>query len=421
MSYFTGKANELYRLTYDSAKNFWTGEKLASFGENVYPATILKIDNHEANQTELEQIVSNLPLGSHTVQSQDLTDMLKSAAVEETAASYGALNTAAEKTASAKPAADIAGEQPASSEIITSEDQNTVTLKLVSGGTAPTTNGLMRVSYDAAGWELKNVIGNAQYFSYKAEAGKVTLGYVSVDSMPAGEQVAELTFTKTNAGKDADPRFTVQKTERNEQRIDEVEHLTASSNRDDPCPSKEFQDLSTTAWYHESVDYVLSKGIMQGYGDGTFRPDETATRAQVVTLLYRIAGEPAVDDSKALPFTDVNLESWYGSALRWAYQNGITTGVSADTFAPDDCVTREQLVSFLARYAKVTGAYEKVSEDLSSFSDRDRVSSYAVESMQWAVANGIILGTETGKLEPMATATRAQLAAVVARYCQSIH
>lgn len=421
LSYFTGKANELYRLTYDSAKNFWTGEKLASFGENVYPATILKIDNHEANQTELEQIVSNLPLGSHTVQSQDLTDMLKSAAVEETAASYGALNTAAEKTASAKPAADIASEQPASSEIITSEDQNTVTLKLVSGGTAPTTNGLMRVSYDAAGWELKNVIGNAQYFSYKAEAGKVTLGYVSVDSMPAGEQVAELTFTKTNAGKDADPRFTVQKTERNEQHIDEVEHLTANSNRDDPCPSKEFRDLSTTAWYHESVDYVLSKGIMQGYGDGTFRPDETATRAQVVTLLYRIAGEPAVDDSKALPFTDVNLESWYGSALRWAYQNGITTGVSADTFAPDDCVTREQLVSFLARYAKVTGAYEKVSEDLSSFSDRDRVSSYAVESMQWAVANGIILGTETGKLEPMATATRAQLAAVVARYCQSIH
>ena len=124
---------------------------------------------------------------------------------------------------------------------------------------------------------------------------------------------------------------------------------------------------------------------------------------------------------KALPFTDVNLESWYGSALRWAYQNGITTGVSADTFAPDDCVTREQMVSFLARYAKVTGAYEKVSEDLSSFSDRDRVSSYAVESMQWAVANGFILGTETGKLEPMATATRAQLAAVVARYCQSIH
>ena len=160
---------------------------------------------------------------------------------------------------------------------------------------------------------------------------------------------------------------------------------------------------------------------MQGYGDGTFRPDETATRAQMVTLLYRIAGEPAVDDSKALPFTDVNLESWYGSALRWAYQNGITTGVSADTFAPDDCVTREQMVSFLAGYAKVTGAYEKVSEDLSSFSDRDRVSSYAVESMQWAVANGFILGTETGKLEPMATATRAQLAAVVARYCQSIH
>ena len=181
-----------------------------------------------------------------------------------------------------------------------------------------------------------------------------------------------------------------------------------------------FSDVSDS-YTATAVESLRLMGVLDGYGDGTFRPDETATRAQVVTLLYRIAGEPAVDDSKVLPFTDVNPESWYGSALRWAYQNGITTGVSADTFAPDDCVTREQLVSFLARYAKVTGGYEKVSEDLSSFSDRDRVSSYAVESMQWAVANGLILGTETGKLEPMATATRAQLAAVVARYCQSIH
>ena len=420
LSYFTGKANELYRMTYDSAKNFWTGEKLASFGEGVYPATILKLDNHEANQTELEQIVSNLPLGSHTVQSQDLTNMLKSAAVEETTASYGALNTAAEREAATKTAADVASEQTAASEIVTSEDKNTVTLKLVSGGTNPTTNGLMRVSYDAAGWELKNVAGCTQYFSYKTEAGKVTIGYVSVDSMPAGEQVAELTFAKTNAAKDADPRFTVQKAERNDQQIDEVEYLTANSNSDDPCPSKAFRDLSTTAWYHESVDYVLSKGIMQGNGDGTFRPNETGTRAQMVTLLYGLAGRPAVDDSMALPFTDVNLKSWYGSALRWAYQNGIATGVSADSFAPDVCVTREQMVSFLARYAKVTGTYEKASADLSSFSDRNSVSAYAVEAMEWAVANGYISGTGKGKLEPMATATRAQFAAVVARYCQSI-
>ena len=154
-------------------------------------------------------------------------------------------------------------------------------------------------------------------------------------------------------------------------------------------------------------------------GDGKYTFKMPASKVEVEAVFTAIETEP--EQPKSLPFTDVNLESWYGSALRWAYQNGITTGVSADTFAPDDCVTREQLVSFLARYAKVTGAYEKVSEDLSSFSDRDRVSSYAVESMQWAVANGIILGTETGKLEPMATATRAQLAAVVARYCQSIH
>ena len=149
-------------------------------------------------------------------------------------------------------------------------------------------------------------------------------------------------------------------------------------------------------------------------GDGKYTFTMPAGKVEVKATFVE-------DNSMLNFFYDVPNGAYFYEAVKWAVKNGITTGVSADTFAPDDCVTREQMVSFLARYAKVTGAYEKVSEDLSSFSDRDRVSSYAVESMQWAVANGFILGTETGKLEPMATATRAQLAAVVARYCQSIH
>ena len=189
---------------------------------------------------------------------------------------------------------------------------------------------------------------------------------------------------------------------------------------DRDCPSKAFKDLDTTAWYHEYVDYVLSEGIMVGNGNGTFGPNNNVTRAQMVTLLYGLAGRPSVDSSKALPFADVSADAWYANALRWAYQNGIAAGTSATAFSPNANVTREQMVSFLARYAKLAGKYEEASADLSKFSDGASVSSYAAESMEWAIANGFISGTGNGKLDPKATATRAQIAVVVTKYSQKL-
>ena len=197
-----------------------------------------------------------------------------------------------------------------------------------------------------------------------------------------------------------------------------VSEVIPATDRD--CPSKAFTDLSTTAWYHEYVDYVLAKGIMVGNGNGTFGPNNNVTRAQMVTMLYGLAGRPIVDGSKALPFTDVSADAWYANALRWAYQNGIAAGTSATTFTPNANVSREQMVSFLARYAKLAGKYEKASADLSKFTDGASVSSYAAESMEWAIANGFVSGTGNGKLDPKSTATRAQIAVVLTKYCQKL-
>ena len=159
---------------------------------------------------------------------------------------------------------------------------------------------------------------------------------------------------------------------------------------------------------------------MVGNGNGTFGPNNNVTRAQMVTLLYGLAGRPAVDGSKALPFADVSADAWYANALRWAYQNGIAAGTSATAFSPNANVTREQMVSFLARYAKLAGKYAEVTADLNKFSDGASVSSYAAESMEWAIANGFISGTGNGKLDPKATATRAQIAVVVTKYSQKL-
>lgn len=153
-------------------------------------------------------------------------------------------------------------------------------------------------------------------------------------------------------------------------------------------------------------------------GNGTFGPNDKVTRAQMVTLLYGLAGRPGVDTSKALPFTDVNQKGWYANALRWAYANGIAAGTSATTFSPNASVTREQMVSFLARYAKLMDKYEAMDENLSVFTDIKDLSSYAEESMKWAVGTGLVSGT--GKLDPKATATRAQIAVIVTKYSQNL-
>ena len=178
------------------------------------------------------------------------------------------------------------------------------------------------------------------------------------------------------------------------------------------CPSVKFKDVPPlgSAWYHEDVDYVLEKGYMTGVSADSFAPNKTLTRAMVVTILYRMAGEPAVSGSSG--FTDVPDGKWYSKAVTWAKNKGIATGYDQKTFGPDDPVTREQMITFLYRFAgKPSGT-----GSLTGFPDAGKVSSWAVDAMKWAIGKGIIKGNSDGTLNPKGTATRAQFAAIVHRY-----
>lgn len=186
----------------------------------------------------------------------------------------------------------------------------------------------------------------------------------------------------------------------------------------DNCPSKAFTDLDAKAWYHEGVDYALTNGLMNGVGGGKFEPDGQLTRAQLVTVLYRAAGEP--DTGKQVnPFTDVPDDTWYTKAVIWAANNGIVNGVAKNTFAPDDSITREQIAAMLYRYAGAEAAKE---DKLAAFPDAAKVSDWAKEALNWAVASGLINGVAdangTANLEPQATATRAQIATILMRWLE---
>ena len=186
----------------------------------------------------------------------------------------------------------------------------------------------------------------------------------------------------------------------------------------DHCPSKAFSDLDAKAWYHEGVDYALTNSLMNGVGGGRFEPDGQLTRAQLVTVLYRAAGEP--DTGKQVnPFTDVADDTWYTKAVIWAANNGIVNGVAKNVFAPDASITREQIATMLYRYAGAEAAKE---DKLSAFPDAAKTSDWAKEALNWAVASGLINGVAdangTANLEPQATATRAQIATILMRWLE---
>ena len=180
------------------------------------------------------------------------------------------------------------------------------------------------------------------------------------------------------------------------------------------CPASRFTDVDRNEYYHEGIDFVVSRGYMIGMGGAKFQPNTEMSRAMLVTVLYRIAGEPAVKGTA--PFRDVEKNSWYTNAVIWAYQNNVTNGVSATEFAPEQNVTREQMVTMIVRYAEKIGAVTGARDDLSQFSDGMQVSSYALAAVRWAVAVGLLRGMDNGRLEPQGTATRAEVATLLMRF-----
>ena len=174
-----------------------------------------------------------------------------------------------------------------------------------------------------------------------------------------------------------------------------------------------FTDLSPNAWYLAAVKNAYEKGLLNGVGDNKFDPNGTLSRAMVATVLYRMAGSPAVDSTS--PFTDVPAGKWYSNAVAWAAANGVVKGTSATTFDPDADVTREQMTTMLVRYAENVQKLDVTPKgDLSGFPDGGDVTYYARNAMTWCVDNGIINGID-GRIAPKNTATRAEFATIIMR------
>ena len=177
--------------------------------------------------------------------------------------------------------------------------------------------------------------------------------------------------------------------------------------------------MSKEDWFYSAVEFAVTKKLFNGVSDTGFAPNGNINRAMLVTVLYRYAGEPAVN--KSVPFSDVSMDAYYANAVIWAKQNGIVNGVTETEFAPDMSLSREQLATILYRFA---GSYLKIetaaSGDLEKYSDSAKIALYAQDAVRWATGEGLITGMTETELAPQGTATRAQVATILKRFIEKL-
>ncbi len=180
--------------------------------------------------------------------------------------------------------------------------------------------------------------------------------------------------------------------------------------------SQNFTDVASGNWASDAVEFVAARELFQGTGNQQFTPEGNMTRGMLVTVLYRLAYEP---EAAQVDFGDIDQQAYYSDAVAWAASNGVVTGYSDHAFGPDDDITREQLATILYRYAKNHTAATGQTAALSTFADASQISPYAAEAMSWAVSSGLINGVGNNQLAPEGEATRAQVATMLMRFCEN--
>lgn len=258
------------------------------------------------------------------------------------------------------------------------------------------------LAYAAAGDRERLMLGQEAFFPKAAgESGTVTV------SFPGGEYPDVIyLFAEDYAGNTAGYSLDMKA-------LAAGEHVSPER-----CAMFLMTDVSLSAWYHEAVDKVLDKGIMEADKEMRFRPEDQATRIEIVKALYQANGSPAPRMATAdLPFRDVSSRASYASAICWAYENGLVTGESETQFSGTASVSRQQLAVMLWRCAKLNGTLGSTSGSLAAYPDRGSVAGWAMEAMTWAVGQGLING-ENGKLNPEGPVTRAQAAQLLVRFLE---
>ena len=289
------------------------------------------------------------------------------------------------------------------------------------------TNGLIEVLYDADVLSVSSVTGAQVFFrSNDNGSGRLLFAYAAQDAVngPIGTVTFHYDITQCPMSSSVTVKTLEDGSAKpgTEQTVSLTLRTPVPAQPTTPgthqgcdggaqCPSAPFQDVDPSLWYHEGIDYAVSHGLMKGVSANRFNPNGSTSRAMVVTVLYRLAGEPAVSGSAA--FRDVVPGAWYEKAVIWASTNGVVNGFADGTFAPDASITRQQLAAILWRYAGSPTA----SGGLSAFADAAEVSAFALDAMVWAVGQDILRG-DNGKLLPQAGATRAQLAAMLQRFAK---
>lgn len=201
----------------------------------------------------------------------------------------------------------------------------------------------------------------------------------------------------------------------------DVEIEVSFAQIEDETVKANFADVAADAWYADAAQYVYENGMMSGTSETTFSPDVTTTRGMIVTILYRLEGSPDLsNENLGYPYADVDANAYYADAVYWARQNGIVSGMSAEQFAPNDAITREQMAAILYRYAQFKGYDVSVKADLSVYTDAAQVSTYATDAMAWANGAQLITGASATTLTPAGNATRAQVATILMRFCENI-
>ena len=229
----------------------------------------------------------------------------------------------------------------------------------------------------------------------------------------AKDSATEQTVPETDA---EDAETGAEEAETEGEDAESAEEETASAGEGSAPVELAFTDVPDFEWYRDSVAYVFGKGLMNGVTEDAFAPDSPVSRGMLVTILHRMAGSP--DAAGAVTFPDVPPGFYYEAPIAWAAGNGIVNGYPDGNFGPEDSVTREQMATILSRYAQNQGVDTSAAADLSVFSDRDTVNDYAVAPFAWANAVQLINGVTADTLVPQGQATRAQMATIIMRYDQ---
>ena len=442
LSYFTGETNQIYMLSAELDENgelFFHATLVGDVGDNVWPAAIYAaVPNEVSNDMGLANVLNIAEAEESTTLQTEQIDLDALTAGREIAAA-GSLNAV-----KAIPGSAVSVDKSQVSTMAAASGQvynGKVTLDLSAENE---TNGKVTLRYDPAVLTVTSVSGVGSTLTGYSDNGSGTLTVAFAAAELIFGKAVTVTFAYDTDNCPENAYVIVNTLEKNNGESQDGEQVTLKlrdtavipsdpgtpsqpSNPSNPGtpttpdkPELPFKDVTTGHPFYEDIKYVYEKGMMQGVSADLFDSGATTTRGMIVTILYRMENEPAVNG--AASFKDVADGMYYSKAVAWAAANGVVTGYSDGTFRPDQVISREQMAAILYRYAKYKGCDVSVGENTNilSYTDVSQVSEYAIPAFQWAAGAGIINGTSATTLSPKGSATRGQVAAILHRYCEWI-